>query len=277
MLAALLIPFPSLSPSGRKLALFYELENLCHPLAFALLSLVLARTARVLRGGTLRSDLLWIGALLVAFGAATELLQAFTGRDASMIDFVGDCLGSGTGLGLHWKRHADPGQLAAPRWIGKAVALAAVLSLLPLLWTLAAYAARHARFPQIWQSESVLLHRFSRHQEGNYPGLDIREPYPDWRGFREMLITVRNPGPSPATFVVRVNDSRHTYRYDDRFNQELEIAAGETRSYAIPMEKILKSPATRDMDLSQVTSVMVFQLRERSEPRVDVVEIRLAR
>lgn len=277
MLAALLIPFPVLGPSGRRTSLLHELENLCHPLAFAALALVLARTTTVLRGRARQADLAWIGVLLVTFGAVTELLQAWSGRDASVADFLGDVIGCGIGMGLHWMRQLDPVRIASQRMVGGALALATILVMLPLSWTLAAYASRHAHYPVFWRSDSPLLHRFSRHQEGSYPGLDILEPPADWREFRELLITARNPGATTATFAVRVHDSRHDNRYVDRFNQEFQIAAGATGSYAMPVENIGKSPVTRPMDLSRIANVMVFQLRDRNEPRVEILEVRLAR
>jgi len=275
--AALLIPLPAFEPSAGKSALYEELENLCHPLAFAALALVFARTSMTIRRGAHSIDLVWICALLVVFGAITELLQATSGRDASMVDFIGDVLGCVIGSGLHWDRHSNCASVSNRLLTRSVWVSATLLTALPLSATAAAYASRWAHFPVFWQLDAPLTHRFSRHQEGNYPGLDIREPPADWREFRELLITVRNLGNTPARFALRVNDRNHTNRYEDRFNREFEIAGGATRSYAILVEDILKSPSARQMDVSQIETVLIFQLREHGDPLVEVVRVALAR
>jgi hypothetical protein len=154
--------------------------------------------------------------------------------------------------------------------------VALVLAIAPYAWTLSAYAYRDAQQPVIWRADSALLNKFAHKQRGDYPGLELTELPPDWRGFRELLITVRNPGAEAATFFVRANDFWHNQRYEDRYRGEFAIPAGTTRKYRIFLHEIADAPAGRKMDLSRMTTLIVFETRERGVHGIEVREISLA-
>jgi VanZ family protein len=274
--AALLIPFPGLKGGQLRPALFHGLEDLGHPLVFALLSHTIATAIAAWRGALASGAAVLLLAALVGFGAFTEVLQHFTGRDASIQDFAADALGAWTGLALFYLTKTRATADRKRRQLIVSLLVAGVLSLLPFVWTLSAYTYRWAQRPVIWRAGSELLDKFARRQRGEYPGLELTELPPDWREFRELLITVRNPSSKAALFFVRANDFEHRGRYDDRYNGEFVVAAGATQICRISLQKIINAPRTRKIDASRMSSLAVFEKREIGVHDIEVREISLA-
>ncbi|MDQ2639207.1 MAG: hypothetical protein M3Y79_01305 [Pseudomonadota bacterium] len=258
-LVVLLVPFPSASWVRHAPALFREIENLGHPVVFALLTaFTLRHWPRYAIAAT----------VLVLFGAVTELLQQFTGRDASLRDFVSNMSGVVLGIALHARpRH--------PRLLSATAVVIATLCLLPLLWTALAYVHRSQQAPVIWRAGSLLSGRFSHWQRGGYPGLAIDEPLRDWSGYRELQVALANPHRTDVQVTVRAHDWNHNQQFTDRYNQTFTVPAGDAL-LRIPIERIATAPAGRTMDLSSMSSVMVFQPGERHVP-LDIEFIQLAR
>lgn len=275
---ALLVPLPFIGRPGIPSALVMELENFCHPVLFAAIAFLLSRTFQRLRPNKTRSNALVVAIALLGYGAGTELLQAKTGRDASWGDFLRDGIGIGIGLCLFaLQNRAQP--IRKSRFALKAaVMMGATAAALPLLWTSSAYTWRSLEFPLIWRRNDPLLTMFGREEQGgDYPGLAVVEPVRDWRGFRELLVILHNSGDSPARFVVRVADLIHDQSFEDRYNGDFELGASRTSTVRIPLATLEQAPTRRNMDLSHISDVLVFQRRAQSDPRVEVLEIRLAR
>lgn len=274
--AALLTPFPGLKAAQLRPALYHGAEDLGHPAVFALLAYLVAGVVSAWKGTLAGRNAALLFATLACFGSLSEVLQHFTGRDASISDFIGDLLGAWMGIALFHVRSDQPASSRKRRALLASLLTAAVLAVLPYTWTLAAYAYRHSQAPVIWRANSPLLDHFARRQVGEYPGLELTELPPDWRGFRELLITVRNPSAESAVFFLRANDFWHNQRYDDRYRGEFTIAPGATQIYRVFLQEIVNAPATRQMDLSRMTTLIVFETREHGVHGIDVREIALA-
>lgn len=269
VLAALLIPFPAVQATKLRPALFRDLENLCHPIVFGALTWLVLKVLRSAQGKVRLGDALWLLVAMTAFGAATEVLQHFTGRDASWSDLVGDFIGASFALTWAvWPRR--------PMRFVLLVALGAA-ACAPLCWTLAAYAYRSQQLPLLWRADSELLGEFAIWGEGDYPGLALKEVPPDWRAYRELLITVENPHSASNTFVVRVDDVHHNQQYEDRFNRRFEVPPQTKQTFSIRLEEIRGSLAGRSMDMRAITGVIVFQVNEPALQRVNILRISLKR
>jgi hypothetical protein len=274
--AALLIPFPELKSIHLRPALFHGLEDMGHPVIFALLAFLVAAAVRTRRGTLHPRHAAWLLVTLSAFGGLSEVLQHFTGRDASFTDFINDVLGTWIGIALFHLMRGGIGSARKRRALVMSLVAAILLAVLPLAWTLSGYAYRYIQRPVIWRAHSRLLDQFVQRNHGEYPGLALTELPPDWRGFRELLITVRNPGRQTARFFVRANDLFHNQRYEDRYHGEFVITAATTQTYRISLQEILNAPATRRMDISKMTSLVVFETRANGVHDIDVLEIALA-
>ena len=92
-----------------------------------------------------------------------------------------------------------------------------------------------------------------------YPGVNLEEPSPDWRGFSTLVVEVTNPTKFELHLAIRVHDRTHQQSFDDRFNMAVQLGAGERRRIEIPLETIRTAPNGRTMDMAHIAGVMVFR------------------
>ncbi len=170
--------------------------------------------------------------------------------------------------------------------IAFAIALAAFTTLAwQPLQAAPAYAARAAAFPTLADGvarpgdaflagrnarveRGALPVKWARHGDGEsihlrfdramYPGIDLFEPSPDWRGFSTMAIDVTNPGASTLNFTLRINDQAHDQSFDDRLNLPIAIPPGVRTTVRVALTAVESAPRGRHMDLSRIASVMLF-------------------
>ncbi len=260
------------------------------------------------RSGAWRPALLSF-AITVAVGAFAEFLQTYQpGREASLTDLLRDAAGAGAFL-LAREAHRRGTWSGAPgsRRVRTAFAVAAIALLFgataQLSLTLAVLAERARAFPVLarfdgswWESalietgDSVLtpatftpsppgmpsgLARLDL-QPATYPGLTIDEPYPDWRGYQRLVLTIVSDLDGPIPLTLRVHDAAHDDRYGDRFNTRLMVMPGANR-LTIPLEEIRRAPAGREMDLSRIRGIVLFAYRLDHAAHIYVGEIRLER
>jgi len=271
-IALLLLPLPGVSGRQHWSALFSELENLGHPLAFGMLAHLSFRLLRSRLPAPARLPYVLVLLAAAVFGLASEVLQRYVGRDAEWIDVFGDVLGASFVLLLHARREHPGSRLPAT-----AAAVVVLIATAPLFWTVAAYAYRTAQAPLLWRADARLFQRFSQVKSGTYPGLVIEEPLPDWSGYRTLVIHVRNLHDVTAPIVVRVHDRRHNQESEDRYNQSFELAADAHETLRIPLEGIRQAPHGRQMDLTAIRGVVVFQTAANVPLSFAVSEIRLER
>lgn len=236
----------------------------------------------------------------VLFGGLTELAQIPVGRDASWFDVRSDLLGGTAFLSLF--------AVIDPRMRGRANRVLAVAIGVGLLvfhsWPIAsaavAYERRAVSFPvladfthrmdlffvlpqhselehvpmgQAWAAspgERTLQVNFGTR---DWPGLNLREPAPDWRGYETLVVDVTNPTELPLTLVVRVHDVHHNYQHGDRFNRDFQIAPRTRSVLRMPMAKIESAPTGRRMDMKHIAGVILFRGAPSVAPRMDVSRI----
>lgn len=221
----------------------------------------------------------------VALGGLTELAQIPAARDASWFDFRSDALGAAAFLGI---AAAIDGRLRSPI---RAVAVLSGVVLLgihstPLATAAGEYLRRDRAFPVLldftrqldpyflgpqqaqielralpsaWArqpGESALRVRFGA---GPWPGVDVAEPSPDWRGYKSLLLDVTNATDSGLVFVLRVHDVHHNDEYDDRFNRVLTVSPRTRSVLRVPIADIEVAPRGRSMDLAQMADFMLFR------------------
>lgn len=286
---ALLVVFADLP--GRPLIL-HVLQKLAHPGVFGTIALgvlVLARQRPSPRRGA-GFDYLVAFVVAVAIGGATEIGQIFTHRDPSLRDVGLDARGAACALALAaaFDVRCRPGRFPA-RWralyLATALVLAAVI-LTPLAWTVAGYALRSHRFPVLFvpaarldllflsgagpRPEPTQLPATLARAPGEmalrvplvtrpYAGVALDEPSPDWRGYRALVVEVINPGRSELALTVRVHDRAHNWTYEDRFNAEAVVPAGQRATLEWPLETIRTAPRGRPLDLGHVAGIALFR------------------
>ncbi len=206
-------------------------------------------------------------------GGLIEVIQAHTGRDGNWGDLLRNL--SGTCVGLFWLR---PPSMSI--WLGRIVALAFLVPTLSVVFFEAWFQQQAMRkFPLIAGFESSIKlygqkstldlspkFRTQGHYSVKftlntdpYSGISFRL-FNDWTGYKQLHVDIYNPDPVPLTITLRVNDRAHEktgWVDEDRFNKTFQLNSGWNR-LAVPLDTIQKAPATRLMDLSQISLIVLY-------------------
>ncbi len=251
---------------------------------------------------------LWVWFAITLLGGVVELLQGLTGRDPSFNDLLNDGLGAGLALVSHAKSSRALPDLsrrvrAVIVWLS-VLALTAVL--MPFAWTTAAYWQRWQQLPVLWQYRSPLDLYFTHYSrarlrppqrgdcapgdaavasgqamalrvpldEEHYPGFNLDEVAPDWRGYRTVSVAFINPGKVALPITVRVHDRQHQNRVDDRFNRSFVVPPGPY-TLTVPVQDIEHGPTQRLLDLGHIAGFMVFTAKGSIDAALCLVSISL--
>ncbi len=82
-------------------------------------------------------------------------------------------------------------------------------------------------------------------------------PSSDWRGSETLSFTASSAGRDPVLVSFRVHDANHIYRYNDRFNTQIEVAQ-QPQTYRFSIKDISNAPDKRSMDVSRIVSIIWF-------------------
>jgi VanZ family protein len=283
----------------------HTLQKLAHPVTFgavAVLFLTLLRRQAPRRFGSYAVAFV----LTVLCGVGTEVAQAFVHRDPSLIDVLRDALGAGTALAGFATLVPGADARGRGKWrvVGALIAIVGfAIMVAPISISLAAYARRDLSFPTLLEACSPLDLYFvssggadvgvvpSAGQTTSrcgsalrvtfggapYAGIDLEEPYPDWRMAHALVLDLRNSGDLDLPLAVRVHDRAHNHQFRDRFNRDFTLRAHERLEIAIPIAEIEHAPAGRLMNLSRIAEVIVFRDRGTMEGSFEVERILLRR
>jgi hypothetical protein len=226
----------------------------------------------------------------ILLGGLTELLQFLTHRDPAFRDVWLDARGALAALALcaafdHRTWFARRPRLSRALFGALAVAIAVVI-LTPLGVSIAAYAHRADRFPVLFTPARDLdfyflepdncgpLVRLHVPAVGNLPsspalqvpltradysGIEFVEPSPDWRGYHSLVIDLTNPGQSPVTLVLRIDDRADRPPVADRYGEEFTLPPGTRAALRVPFEG-LRTPGGRPLRLGSITRLLLFHV-----------------
>ncbi len=252
------------------------LEDFSHVPLFAAVTVALYALWRFpLRGSAWRA-LGLAGIFATVLGALTEVLQTHFGRSGSWSDFGNDLLGIGIALAAIAFVDVRLG-VPKPTRIGVAIgALAAsTLAAQPVAEMARAYSYRKAVFPDLagFADPLALYWVLARGVKrtltpaglqvefgsDRYPGVSWFEPVADWRTYHALVLDVTNPNTTALEITLRVHDQQHDLEYADRFNRAITLQPGERRVVSIPLAEIANAPASRLLDLQNVSDVSIFR------------------
>lgn len=226
----------------------------------------------------------------VAAGALVEVVQAFMERESSLGDLLMDAAGAGgvlSGVAL-WRGRTPPARRSALGSAGliAGIAVAGAIVAAPLVHGAAAYSRRADWFPVIASFEAASdlyfvapinaeLERIALPPayaevpdepalkvafiDTSYPGVQLWEPEPDWRGYRVLRVDVVNPGDAPLRLGLRIEDAAHNQDYEDRFNFSADMPAASRQVLSIAVDDIASGPRHRPLDLGAVARLAVFE------------------
>jgi len=259
------------------------------PIFAAVAVLLCVMLRRVERPGPDGRRYLFAFMLAFAVGVAIEYVQSHTGRPASLFDVGSNAAGAAIGLSLlalyESARHRVRLNRAV-RWVLFGAGLAGLLfAAWRPLEAARAYLHRATGFPVLvafggpldlyfvategltaeivdlpepWALRPGERALRIRHGVDRVPSVQVKEPSPDWRGYRTLAVDVTNAGDAEVRFVLRVLDEAHDWSHEDRFNQSFAIPARTRRTVRFPLDAVQAAPDSRPMDLSRIADVMIF-------------------
>lgn len=307
LLLAVLLGTVIFSPRGGDDTLWTRtLHNFAHGPIFGCVALILLfglrSHARFVSQSFVRQHLI-VFALTALLGLATEIVQRFTGRDSSVEDLITDMLGAASFLLLF--AAFDPGRKVkarnrAPLVVPGLIALGVLCW--PLVLTARAYIDRERAFPVIADFTQGAGVRFisARHATieivpvpaqwaeadgeralrvtlggGDWPGIELWEPSPDWTGYRQLAIELFNPHAFELDLSMRIDDRHHNYQMEDRYNARIELAPRERTTIRIPLQEIESAPRGRKFDLQRAARVLIFRREALHSETFYLVRVRL--
>lgn len=278
----------------RPTMLFHEIFNLGHIPLFGLIALLALEASRALfPGQATRPFYHYLLAFVAVAGMSlvSEVMQVgVAGRQAEVQDAVHNLIGAVCFLAVRsaFDRDLWPGETRAPRGLLVGAALFALFvsfwSLVELGWI---YGLRAAAFPIIvdfdsrWQQPFLSSPRASvvnvtapegwlekagetvaeiRFPQERWPGVTIREPYPDWSGYGSLRVLVFSLQEEPVPLTFRIEDADSSHDYKDGFNRTIPIQRGHN-VVAIPISEIERASSGRRLDLSRVSQLDLFTSR----------------
>lgn len=307
LLAGLLVAVVFSPQGGNNTLWMRTLHNFAHGPIFGCVALILIfglRSVARFRDQSLVRQYLIAFALAVSLGLATEIVQRFTGRDASIEDLVTDLLGVAAALLLF--AAFDPAHKTRASALRVSLVSAGLIVLGVLCWPLVltahAYVDRARAFPAIadftqgfglqfisarnadievvpmpsqWAAASGERALRVSLGSGTWPGIEIWEPSPDWTGYRDLTIELFNPHSFELDLSMRVDDRHHTYKMKDRYNARIELPPLERTTIRIPLEDIESAPRDRKFDLERTARVLIFRREALQNETFYLVRVRL--
>ena len=238
-----------------------------HVPVFALVAIGLFHAFGTWRANANRAFLAFAAAGVLA--VISEAAQIPTARDASYSDIFSNITGAAIGL------------LSIPtvtnrthvKIIGRTLALALLLvTCLPLIRISADYIERNRAFPVIYDGVWPSREEFMS-QRGM--AIDFRNLFPDWRGYRYLMVDVEVKSTSDFSLTIRVHDKQHLHGpqlTEDRFNRKFVLPPGRS-TIKIPVEDIESGPLGRPLDLARVDGLVVFSGEDIDAHRVQLNRI----
>lgn len=213
-----------------------------------------------------------------AAGAAIEVVQGLSWRDASWRDLGSDLAGialAWTGL-VCWRRgrawalgHSAVVAAAVLAAAGLIARHASVLrqldAMMPLLagfeheWELDRWhAKRGTRLARTRESalEGEWSLDVSCSARARYPGVAIEDFAADWRGYRWLEWSVRLPSDEPLELLVRIDDDLGG-AYGDRYTEAVRIVPGR-QLYRIDLRQVASRFRAHPMNLGRITELHFF-------------------
>ncbi len=221
-------------------------------------------------------------AMATALGAATELAQFFGPRDADLGDFFRNAAGAAAFLTFRWVLDKGRGGM---RVVASVLATALLLAVFaPVAVRMADYRARDNSFPVLYECEARWERTFvlpvaaslepgflpagfgepAGRRSGRWrlyarpwPGLLIKEPVPDWTGYRAIRFEIWSGLDRPVPMTLMAEDRRHHPGSGDRARVRFTVEPGRN-AIRIGLDEIRSAPPSRPLEMDQVALLMLY-------------------
>jgi hypothetical protein len=220
-------------------------------------------------------------ALLTVLGVVGEFLQFFVGRSPSLKDVAANLAGLLAAFVWVSGRRSSVVKRRFSGFI--AVLVLAAVSSTPLM-NVRDCVAQLRQMPLLasferplelgsWKTRDAKMSRSTEWftdgeyslkvelRPARYPSVSFVWPTADWQGYQTFAADFRNPSEEAVTLTIKIQDRQHSWSDNgrlDRFNHDVVLAPGETRSESIAIKAIRQAPENRSMEMDQISLVEIF-------------------
>jgi hypothetical protein len=92
-----------------------------------------------------------------------------------------------------------------------------------------------------------------------------------------LTVELRNLRDVASRVTIRVHDRQHNLAHDDRYSQAFELPPRSAQALRIPLDHIRLAPRGRQMDMTAIRGLILYQDAPNRLPDFSVSEIRLER
>lgn len=269
--------------------LIEEIQNTGHTIAFgfsAIFSLWLLRHTSIIKSHNILSQYLVVFALCLIAGITVELLQWMTNRDAEVSDVIRDLAGIISFLGCYSlvDKNITSGKNKTKKLILFTSLVVLVAALYPLARLTYVYNQRNQAFPTLidfgsswfenyivtqnatlkvvaapdnWTTESgKLIARITLHR-AKYPGLHLREPLPDWRGYTHLHFKILSPKSARLSLAIRFRNNNSIQKSYDQIIHGINIKPGNN-TVRIALQNTQVAPGIHQLNMKEITGVLLY-------------------
>ena len=277
-----------------------EALNSSHTIAFGIISFAISYRLSISKQFSNKIIMYFVVFVMaMILGFIVEAMQGLTSRDVDLSDILRNMVGILAGLcyasAVHEKNMLHKRAIVLRLLIGSCLLLTGFYPLMQLSWH---YYGRSQAFPALtgfdkqWMSSFIRfnnaemlsgldagrgkntgLHRLQFNQ-GEYPGLSVIEPEPDWSKYSSLRITMFSRYDKSTNLVLRVHDKSHNQDHVDRFNKVLHLVHG-VNEFDIPLSQIEQGPLGRELDLTNVAGIVLFASERKNSLQIELSDIYL--
>jgi len=91
----------------------------------------------------------------------------------------------------------------------------------------------------------------------SYPGLSPALKHHDWRGYDVFCFEVYNPLNEPVSLVLRIDDKKDAFDFNDRYNKRFVLVPGANQ-VKIPLDSLKTSGTARFLELKNIYRFLIF-------------------
>ena len=261
--------------------LMAEVQNSGHALALFTLAFTFSLYFDKFFASSSRRTVILSFCVCVVFSGLVEIVQSKIGRSASWSDFLMDLVGISAGaLAFLSLKIKGMSQFILP-FVALTLLLGCFIS--PFRW-LYAEKVRDSVFPIIGDFETPAVNRYFKGsysasltvvdapeewlgneskvaridvRPGSWPGIQAFEMQDDWRDYSTLKFQVYNPQAESLRVVLRVNDTNHDNKHDDRFNRTYDLAPGE-HEISVEIDDIIHTRSGRVLNQKRLQNLMVY-------------------
>jgi hypothetical protein len=272
--------------------------NLGHIVLYTLSGFLLTKTIKQTKNLIFIKQIILFSVLTIISGLIIEIIQLYTGREFSLKDVLWDFFGILIFLAF-FSTTAKNIKKMYLRIFQFSVLIILSVIIIPLGIFIIDEVAAKQQFPVLsnfetwfedkrWRSTNKLKicdnpiipnnkSLKATLSPGRYSGLALNHFPQKWAEYKILKISVFNSSEKKIKIYCGIRDKIHDnsgYNYNDRYNGKFILNHGWNQ-IKIDLNKVLKAPLKRDMDMNKITSLSLFMAHLKNPMIIYIDDVKL--